>query len=541
MKTIKYLTILTVTILFIQCKQEVKFEKLIPYQEEESAYWGYINYSGNVVIEPSFKSLPGMFYEGYALISTTDESFDYINKKGEEYERNYVDASDFNEGIAFGVKSGEYPTLLNSKLEEVKVLEKVDILLSCAEEFICFKNTKGKWGFLNKEGEIVIKPTYDGAASFSEGLALIKIRKIDTVRGKRKEKELYGFIDKEGNEVIKPTSKLSNVRSFSEGLAAYSDGYEWGWGYIDQSGKKAIRAKKEWEAVGDFKNGVATVQINGLWGLMNKKGKIILSAKFEDPLTFRNGLAPVEKDDKIGFINKKGKWVIEPDYEDYMTEFYYRRAIVEEDNYYVFINKKGNRVNKKEFYNVGIVSNVPKDYVQSDFFDIQPILDTLITEIEAESINGMNTETSLTDIMTTYGLVNSDLPSSIYRRYLDVQDYDIDDEIHVNSTIYFNAGISREITKRVSYYYFYYNEVVGYKPNPNARVESVEFEITLEGRKEGKADKLARGFKELFEQNKFSYNKEASTAEKYILTSPDDKIKATITFEYSNVNVKVDL
>ena len=32
-----------------------------------------------------------------------------------------------------------------------------------------------KWGYINTDGHYVINPQFDGAASFSEGLAIVKI------------------------------------------------------------------------------------------------------------------------------------------------------------------------------------------------------------------------------------------------------------------------------------------------------------------------------------------------------------------------------
>jgi len=157
MKSYKYIGAATLILFLIQCTNETKFEKLFPYQEKEDSYWGYIDFNGKKKIDPVFKDLPGLFYEGYALMNTSDGSYDYINKDGREHERNYVDASDFSEGIAFGVNRDEYPILLNAQLEEVKVLEKVDELYSSSEGLICFKNTKGKWGYMNQEGEIAFE------------------------------------------------------------------------------------------------------------------------------------------------------------------------------------------------------------------------------------------------------------------------------------------------------------------------------------------------------------------------------------------------
>ena len=49
-----------------------------------------------------------------------------------------------------------------------------------------------KVGFINKAGEFVINPQFDGAWSFSEGLAWVKIG------------DKWGFINKAGEFVINP-------------------------------------------------------------------------------------------------------------------------------------------------------------------------------------------------------------------------------------------------------------------------------------------------------------------------------------------------
>jgi hypothetical protein len=52
-------------------------------------------------------------------------------------------------------------------------------------------------GFIDKHGKIVIKPQFDDAHDFSDGLASIRIRD-------RKPFGKWGYIDKQGKIVIKP-------------------------------------------------------------------------------------------------------------------------------------------------------------------------------------------------------------------------------------------------------------------------------------------------------------------------------------------------
>ena len=62
-----------------------------------------------------------------------------------------------------------------------------------------------KYGFIDKNGKVVIEPQFDGADAFSEGLARVK-----------KDRK-WGFIDKSGKVVIEP--QFDWVSDFSEGLA----------------------------------------------------------------------------------------------------------------------------------------------------------------------------------------------------------------------------------------------------------------------------------------------------------------------------------
>jgi len=539
MKIIKFCSVVLMASLFIRCSTGPDFEACIPYQAEEGAYWGYININGRQKIEPRFRRLPGLFYDGYALIETTDGSIDYIDRQGNEFERNYKDATDFKGGIAFAIKENEYPVMLNAKLEEIKTLEKVDEVYAPNEGLICFKNTRGKWGYMNLNGEVVISPVYDLAYNFSDGLALIARMENDTTNSGKEEKVLYGFIDKNGNEVIQPTSKFKNLSSFSEGLAAYSDGQEWGWGFIDKEGNKVIRAHQDWQEVTAFHKGVASVNIGGLWGTINKKGKMIINPKFDNALYFQNGLAPEEQEDKIGFVNRKGNWVIEPIFDDILFGFTRRKAIVEKDNFYILINRKGEESGNKEFHNLSF-SQISSGRVRSDFFDTQIVIDTLISQMNTNSINEIGAQTTLEEVMKKYWLSDEALPKNSVSTSLNVMNIDIDGEVDCSVSISFNDNVSSAITRRVSSYYYYYDEVVGYRPNNAARVQTIRFVIDLQGRKAGKGEQLAKKFKSVFELNGFSPDDITSSSNYYAFKTTEDGLQASIDFRANRVEISVN-
>jgi len=108
-----------------------------------------------------------------------------------------------------------------------------------------------KYGYADEKGAVAIKPQFEKAESFSEGLAAVRIG--EDYSGK------WGFVNTAGKVVIPAAYKLKPGR-FSEGLAAVRIGesesnYEMA--YIDKTGKRAMESKP-WD-LNEFSNGYAWV------------------------------------------------------------------------------------------------------------------------------------------------------------------------------------------------------------------------------------------------------------------------------------------
>ena len=67
------------------------------------------------------------------------------------------------------------------------------------------------WGWIDRNGDWLIQPSYCGARPFSEGLAGCAIKAFGM--------ELWGWIDQSGHWVIKPTYLAAG--EFSDGLASF--------------------------------------------------------------------------------------------------------------------------------------------------------------------------------------------------------------------------------------------------------------------------------------------------------------------------------
>ncbi len=107
-----------------------------------------------------------------------------------------------------------------------------------------------KYGYADAKGTIIIKPQFDKAENFSEGLAAVMTKEGYT--------EKWGFIDATGKMVIPATYRLKPGR-FSEGLAAVRVGEEskYEMTYIDKTGKRVMELKP-WD-LNEFHEGYAWV------------------------------------------------------------------------------------------------------------------------------------------------------------------------------------------------------------------------------------------------------------------------------------------
>ena len=188
------------------------------------------------------------------------------------------------------------PTLPQSQTPLQELEERLARLDKEVGDLYAYKNSNGKYGFVNKRSKMVIPCTWNGAWGFQEGLAAVK-----------NSYDKWGFIDKSVKVVIPFT--WNDARGVQEGLAAVKDS-NGKWGYIDKTGKVIIPCT--WKDAWDFGEELAAVQdSNGKYGFIDRTGKVIIPCKWEWADMFVNGLAQVkDSNGKWHKIDKTGKIII---------------------------------------------------------------------------------------------------------------------------------------------------------------------------------------------------------------------------------------
>jgi len=295
-------------------------DTLFPIREHSK--YGYIDQTGQIVIPPKF---------------------DYVEN--------------FREGMAVIAVGGKLMNIWDANLE-ASPWAPGDV-----------DHFGGKYGYIDTTGKIVVRPQYDWAGDFSEGLAPVAVGG-KWISHKHRSGQL-GYIDKTGKMVI--PARYSYAGGFCGGLAAVAVGGKWErdelvdeqYGYIDKNGQMAIPAQFRW--AGNFFEGLAAVtrtagesecidqagqivnqpcgrfsdglrrfvsgehtsyldRLTSRWvstrkkGYIDRVGQIVIPVQYEGAGSFAEGLAPVMVGGQWGFIDKTGKAIIALQY-DYAKEF----------------------------------------------------------------------------------------------------------------------------------------------------------------------------------------------------------------------------
>jgi len=190
-----------------------------------------------------------------------------------------------------------------------------------------------------------------------------------------------GYINKEGEWVIK--AQYLAVKPFSEGYAAVQDADTELWGYIDVHGKTVI--KPQFMVAGSFINGSTAVkEPEGGFGIIDRRGKFIVEPIYRTISYFKEGFvrAVDMETGEYWFLNEEGEKVFGP-YKDAFL-FHDGKALVnetEENRDWFYIDKKG----KKYPFNEEVQIQMAKWDVVDDFWTQNAYLD--FSEGYPEQIN----------------------------------------------------------------------------------------------------------------------------------------------------------
>lgn len=290
--------------------------------------WGFLDLSGNVVIEPIFDRA-GDFSQGRAAV-LTEGRIGYIDTSGKiVIPCKYDWTSGFSNGFATVKLAEKYGFIDLHGNEIVSMI--YDFVFSFVNGFAIVNQGAtttdkgflgGKYGVVDTTGKLIVPPKYDYIHSFKTVFYQQKHQLLAEVVCASKVligddnlvlvNHQVGLINAEGKEVLPLKYREINYSNYGH-IWAMKGGR---WGMLDQFGRNMTPFKydespyAQTEIEGSDTVVLIRVEANSKFGFINLKGDEVIKAIYEDLFGFSEGLIAVKLDGKWGFLNVKGKVVI---------------------------------------------------------------------------------------------------------------------------------------------------------------------------------------------------------------------------------------
>lgn len=419
--------------------------EFIPLENEEGLLQ-YVDVSENKVTGWGNFEKASLFSDGLALVQREDEddTYIYIDKKGKQVGSTvYRSATVFHDGMAWVAEPAGPLKVIDTKGKTLFEFKEAEQAFPFHEGVAAFCNAEGKWGLVNKKGEVIVTPCWsDAMPMVVDGLIIVEdsekgwylsdtegnvisdyyekmgcedmemtflenyVQALQQGRIPVEKKGKWGIIDKKGNIIINPQF---NEIMLDGDLYLFRKGSKYGW--CDKEGQYLINPQFE-NAVPFYESDLAAVEGDDGWGYIDKEGKWVINAQYRRALPFTsNGMAVVQDEDSrdCGMIDKEGKWVVNPQFMN-LFDFSIPGMImaVDQSGKYGFIDMEGKYVVSPNYDDLSeeimlqMVGFSELCQARSDYVDIEAYADKI-----AQQLRSLKTATA-GKLLQIYDLDESD-------------------------------------------------------------------------------------------------------------------------------------
>lgn len=317
--------------------------------------------TGDFLYRDEFKNCPSVIVDDLFFVEKDKgngyECYNVENISNPINKEAYVYASNFRDGVAPVLKKGDPITIINSKGEEVKVLDKSIVnVLPFNNGFSNVSTKDGKVGIIDTKGEWVIKADYERIIPFSQdGYAVTMKKQNDTIYN-------YAIVDKTGQKFYSFSSeKYEPIGSLVNGtMPVRKDDRVI---YIDKNGERVLDAGKfvrgTENSYGMYDDVTVYASEDGKMGLMNSKGEKLIRDKYDIIIPQKDGKYIAFRDNKCGLIDKDDNTILPFDYLKIQKLKNNRYVVREGNNKYSLIDEKGGEICKETLASISLYNEAP--------------------------------------------------------------------------------------------------------------------------------------------------------------------------------------
>ena len=227
--------------------------------------------------------------------------------------------------------------------------------------YITLKN--GKQGYIDASGKTIAEAKWDDTYSFQNGAAIVKVKESEDVMK-------YGVIDKTGKTIIEPKwDDISRDSDSSLFIVTMKKGEDQKTCQVlNAEGKQAFAG--EWDSL-SFASGLLLASKDGKYGYLSETGETVIPFEYTDAGGFSDdGFAKVKKDGLWGLIDRQGNVLVAPSYEE-MKVSDNQIWVKTTEGHYCRIKKDGSVIVDltSMFDNINLLASKNKADMEIDLFD----------------------------------------------------------------------------------------------------------------------------------------------------------------------------
>lgn len=295
--------------------------------------------NGSVKIEPTFHEVQVQKALGLTLVGIEAKQPVVFDRTAYRYE------------MAYGIVQNDTGLLVHE-------VDLVDVRLADFEKGLPAARcifTSGKHGLVNRIGKIICKD-YAYIGDFQHGMAKMSPKgKLTVVLPKSKNENLLGdfqqFLTAQLSAYTLTDYTQLDLDLDNHGVLA-CEGCNWG--YMDTLGQQAVIP--QFSFARDFVNNVGIVSQDGKWGMVDKKGKMLIPCRYDElgflEKTGNQVLRIFKKEEKYGLIDTLGQLMVGVQYDE-IGNFSDGRLAVKRNRLWGFVDKHGREVVPCRFDEVG--------------------------------------------------------------------------------------------------------------------------------------------------------------------------------------------
>lgn len=367
---------------------------LLPVQVTEDGNWSMLNSNGEIIYDGEFKNAPTPAVEGvfavlegdlYTLYKTGDKS----PKTFEGYE-GLKSVGYMSEGVIPVAFPHERIQLVDRSGKKICELRPVDgnEIARCGGGFrdgllaVSIVDEHGsKWGFVDKKGNVVIKPQYLCTQGFYDGVAVCAMKEGQMPD----ELSKASVIDKTGQKLFDIDSDMQPFGHFIDGhliLCGANGNY-----VVDKAGKKTKLPSKI-KAIYDFDGRyILFANADSEYGVADIDGEILIRPKYEE-ISFGLGdkfIAKKSGKDELLVLDSKGEVVDEFDYR-LMVPLCNWAYGAKEGKRLLILGDDLKQITTEEFCGVFGRWELP-EIVESDYFPVDELADVVVKNLKIDGFD----------------------------------------------------------------------------------------------------------------------------------------------------------